>query len=840
MPKKTIRSRYQRRILDWLLDGGGTVSQASEALGIAMPHASLAMRQLRELGEVQRDDSASIRGAIHRLTPKGADHLLTDLVERVRQQASNIPDGMNAVVLSNDRSSIVLGVLSEPSSRLISLPRRSELLEQDIEFSSSGKGGGLWAVQRGSSIPWYSLSSLEPSTAPNVPVEGTLTAFATQSDRIGILRLRLLDSSVTWGVANGTWIRLDSQDSEGPSQLQLGEHAIGPVVGTSFVVRPEHGLYAHLPSSVDRNLLVSSLGNHAQLMTESLSFSSHRSLPIDILGPWMRKRHPRLSAAKRKTRLRSLTRWLLSGRGKQPHLNLRRALLADFGERTWKEHSNAIDVVLLEGISQHGATCIVEWMLESTSFDMVVEWPWAELDDAALMERLLASGRCRVLITSRGEAKEFSGKTALVLPTDQLATISYRPQESYDFRVQLKRTTSRSEPESTREGIPANADELLNWFHSGGMDESKLSSQNTELISSRQHIRKAMRMFPRGDSDFANSVEREEPLAAWIASPESERPSRWRRIANAIPNGWVDLVSVSDLDTISLVQAMTQTDTAWREQAVRQVINSVDSDSSLLVDIVSLLDVDAYKAMAAHVLLLLGRTHRRELDTILPKAATTWLDAPFNEEQVLSALFDATTYSFETNDELLQRFLRGSQVHPRGSILRTWSQAIDLLEKGAPISLDVMRTCINILPEHWWSTWALDWLDAQLSTAGGREWLAHHPKNWPGLIFRPKGEKLGLPGHPRQHPGYVEYPNLKLNLLMVPEGPGTAALMDVHDMVQRLENDGAVHNGRIHPLVGWLACDVEKWPDFSMEELLNGHHEIAKLLIGRAMLQRML
>ena len=49
-----------------------------------------------------------------------------------------------------------------------------------------------------------------------------------------------------------------------------------------------------------------------------------------------------------------------------------------------------------------------------------------------------------------------------------------------------------------------------------------------------------MRMFPRGDSDFANSVEREEPLAAWIAKPESRRPSRWRRIANAIPNGWVD------------------------------------------------------------------------------------------------------------------------------------------------------------------------------------------------------------------------------------------------------------------------------------------------------------
>ncbi len=142
MPKKTIRSRYQRRILDWLLDGGGTVSQASEILGIAMPHASLAMRQLREIGEVQRDDSSSIRGAIHRLTPSGADHLLQDLVERVRKNVGAIPTGMDAVVLSNDQSSIVLGVRSAPSSRLISLPRRTELLEHERDVFSSGKQGG--------------------------------------------------------------------------------------------------------------------------------------------------------------------------------------------------------------------------------------------------------------------------------------------------------------------------------------------------------------------------------------------------------------------------------------------------------------------------------------------------------------------------------------------------------------------------------------------------------------------------------------------------------------------------------------------------------------------------
>lgn len=839
MPKKTIRSRYQRRILDWLLDGGGTVSQVSSALGIAMPHASLAMRQLREMGEVQRDENASIRGAMHRLTALGSEHLLHDLVERVRRNTNTIPLGMDAVVLSNDRTSIVLGVLSAPESRLVCLPRRAKLLDPDREGTSSGNTGGLWAIQRGPDIHWISLTTFSPTTAPAEAVEGTLSAYANQTETIGILRLRLLDQSNSWGVANGTWIRLVSENIHGPSQLNIGEHTIGEVVGTTFPVRPEHGLYAHLPSAVDRTLLVSSLGNHAQIMTESLSFSNHRSLPIDILDPWMRKRHPRLSSTKRKARLRTLTRWLLSGRGKQPSLNLRRSLLADFGERKWKEHTTAIDVVLLDGISQHGATCIVEWMLESTTFDMVVEWLWSEIDDPDLMERLLASGRCRALITSRGEAKHFSSKTAIVQPTEQLAVISYRPQESCDFRVQLRRATSRAEPEATRDGIPAHALELLEWFQSGGMDEHVLSGQGIENMQVRQQIRQAMRMFPKGDSDFANRVERDAPLAAWIASPESERLTRWKRIGDVLPQGWVDLIPIQDLDAISLVKAMVRTETDWRQQAAREVVNAFDSNTALLVDLIPLLDDEVYKSMASYVVLLSSRRHHNELKSILPKAATVWLDAPYDEERTLNALFGPNSKTHAEDSSLLQRFLNGASVHPRGSILRTWSSAIALFRDKAPIPLDFMRTCINVLPEQWWSAWALDWLDSQLSTAGGREWLAHHPKNWPALLFRPKGERLGLPGHERQHGGYSQRTNLRLNLLMVPDGKASAALLDVHDMIQQLEQNGAVHQGRLHPLVGWLACDDETWPDFTMKELLNGDQDIAKLLIGRAMLRRM-
>ena len=56
-----IRSNYQRRILDWLSDGGGTVTEVSENLGILVPHVSATLKKLRETGDVVRDDQ-NLRG----------------------------------------------------------------------------------------------------------------------------------------------------------------------------------------------------------------------------------------------------------------------------------------------------------------------------------------------------------------------------------------------------------------------------------------------------------------------------------------------------------------------------------------------------------------------------------------------------------------------------------------------------------------------------------------------------------------------------------------------------------------------------------------------------------
>jgi len=798
----------------------------------------LAMRHLREAGEVQRDDGASIRGAVHRLTEQGAQRLLMDLVGRLKKHTRQIPEGKNAVVLSSDGTSIVLGILQSPESRLFQLPRRTELMKSNTGEISIGKEGGLWAVQRGEKIHWFDLDNFESTSPPPETQEGTLTAWVNRDERVGVLRLRLLEQFEAWNVPDGAWIELNARSETGPSQLRLGEHNIGLVQGTSYQVSPERGLYAHLPSAVDRNLLVSSLGDRAQLMTESVAYAQDRSLPVDLVNTWMRRRHPRLSNVKRNARVRSLKRWLLSGRGQQPNLNLRRSLLADFGDRNWSEQSEAVDVILLEGVSQNGAACIIEWLLESTTLDCIVEWPWAGGNEQHLLDRLLASGRCRALITSRGEPLNLSSKTSMLHGTPQLAVVSYRLHNLLELNIQLDRSNVRTEPEASRQLLPQTAVELLDWHRSGGMDERILTDISQEEPQYVALVRKAMRLYPNGDSTFSNSIERTNPLASWIASPMMERNSRWQRLHTILPQGWVDLLEPQSMDINSLINGMARTSSEWKERAFSVLAMRLSNENSLLLDVAKMLEDSSCGSIAAHLILITSPYFDEEMDMLLSDASSVWLDAPYRPEDVLMVLFPPSLEFSNARKLLFEQYLKAGQVHPRGSILWAWSNAVIRMRENTPLSLDLIRSCMNVLPSQWWSAWAFDWLGLQLSTSSGREWLATHPLSWPSLLARPKGERVGMPGIPRTHSGFIPNQELMINLLMVPEGEGKAALMDVYDMIQSLEAERPVHQGRIHPLVGWLAKEASEWPIFSSDELFQGDSEVSALLIGRAMIQR--
>ena len=573
-------------------------------------------------------------------------------------------------------------------------------------------------------------------------------------------------------------------------------------------------------------------------MTESVAYAQDRSLPVDLVNTWMRRRHPRLSNVKRNARVRSLKRWLLSGRGQQPNLNLRRSLLADFGDRNWSEQSEAVDVILLEGVSQNGAACIIEWLLESTTLDCIVEWPWAGGNEQHLLDRLLASGRCRALITSRGEPLNLSSKTSMLHGTPQLAVVSYRLHNLLELNIQLDRSNVRTEPEASRQLLPQTAVELLDWHRSGGMDERILTDISQEEPQYVALVRKAMRLYPNGDSTFSNSIERTNPLASWIASPMMERNSRWQRLHTILPQGWVDLLEPQSMDINSLINGMARTSSEWKERAFSVLAMRLSNENSLLLDVAKMLEDSSCGSIAAHLILITSPYFDEEMDMLLSDASSVWLDAPYRPEDVLMVLFPPSLEFSNARKLLFEQYLKAGQVHPRGSILWAWSNAVIRMRENTPLSLDLIRSCMNVLPSQWWSAWAFDWLGLQLSTSSGREWLATHPLSWPSLLARPKGERVGMPGIPRTHSGFIPNQELMINLLMVPEGEGKAALMDVYDMIQSLEAERPVHQGRIHPLVGWLAKEASEWPIFSSDELFQGDSEVSALLIGRAMIQR--
>ena len=143
MSGSRIRSGHQRRVLNWLMDGGGTVSEIADSLQLRMPHASLALRQLRERQEVSRDEQGSIRGAIHRLNEVGRSRLAEDALARTRALITQIPPQAEALVLGQDGAHLLLGYVKPPQSRLLSLPNQGlSSHEHTPSFSNGRQGGG--------------------------------------------------------------------------------------------------------------------------------------------------------------------------------------------------------------------------------------------------------------------------------------------------------------------------------------------------------------------------------------------------------------------------------------------------------------------------------------------------------------------------------------------------------------------------------------------------------------------------------------------------------------------------------------------------------------------------
>ena len=108
MSSRRLRSRTQRRILNWLLDYSGSLTEISTALTIRTPHTSLALSELRKRNLVHRDDTHGIRGAIHSITEHGRDLLEQDCLTLYKKYSGNLESDYDGIVLESKGTDLLL------------------------------------------------------------------------------------------------------------------------------------------------------------------------------------------------------------------------------------------------------------------------------------------------------------------------------------------------------------------------------------------------------------------------------------------------------------------------------------------------------------------------------------------------------------------------------------------------------------------------------------------------------------------------------------------------------------------------------------------------------------
>ena len=185
-----IRSTHERRILDWLADSSGTVSEVAGALKMRVPHASAAFKKLRQKGYVVRDLDANIRGAVHRLTESGTEKLMGDALSRAIKFCEEIPKDMDGVILAREGKQLLLGYTKHKHNGLISLPKYSFSNESSDLYDSSGTEGAGWVVTRGGGMLWYNLDTLE-KVEPLERNSQSIVNWSDNSRTIGIVRARI-------------------------------------------------------------------------------------------------------------------------------------------------------------------------------------------------------------------------------------------------------------------------------------------------------------------------------------------------------------------------------------------------------------------------------------------------------------------------------------------------------------------------------------------------------------------------------------------------------------------------------------------------------------------------
>ena len=843
-----IRSRYRRRLLNRLSEGGATVSVLARDIDLQIPHASAELRKLRNEGLVSSDLVAGSRGAYLNLTELGWNMIRSDEKSRA-MEALPLPSLPGKYcILDKDGSNLLMGISSIPKSPMVLIPDRPTDYENNSDDSIGNEGVRWnWAIFKEKDPRWFDLKSMKLTQAPPISIDpGKIDTYSPQSSVIGIIRANLVNEMSQLAMTFGTWYDMPKSRQKPPlneNTFHRGDWVLGECHKLSQEIRPKVPIVAILPDSLSRTMLIRTTRINSLVIANlgGLDLIGD-SYPLSSLDIWIQKAHPRLPDNELKRRVQSLKDRIMSTRKVRTDDSTWRKFRRDWGSQSFTVDESNLRNLDTRGLGDFALESLISWVISDEDRPPLV----LEIDEnfpESITSSIIIHPKLRILIKDKTCSIT---KSSNLLYNDILRPLPWlRLKTSNEEIVSLKLIDSLPNIVENNEDLSSLE---INPWKLIGLDKfysSKFESLDSGYISM---VKSAISQFPSGNEEWANQMEARYPLAAWIASPKATRWPRWQRLRDRLPNEWSILF---DIDHIPLERIAELTDQANEEildYFAERLGQKIREDSQTTIRTRPAVDfIEASPGtswVAAQFLTNAAWIPEALHEDLIKWSLEAWISSPPKKSlaalQGVSWLFSSGRNPNADFKKVLEKILFKAQNLPKDHDLKIWSSLVNYSVDGRELSKEELNLIIERLPYDWWAPISSDILLKMLSDEESNDWLFSQSYPWPALILRPIGESSNAPGLENlSHPGFnPEIYSLLVRRLRGRRGrdelPSSAdSLLDLLDAIESSIHSTPPLPGRTHSLSGWLAQPIEKWPDFSSQIIFDGDPIIGERLLSR-------
>ena len=843
-----IRSRYRRRLLNRLSEGGATVSVLARDIGLQVPHASAELRKLRNEGLVSSDLVAGSRGAYLHLTELGWNRIRSDEKSRALDALPLPSMPGKFCILDKDGSNLLMGISSIPKSPMILIPDRPPDHENNSDDSIGNEGVRWnWAVFKEKDPRWFDLQSMKVIQTPPISVDpGKIDTYSTQSSVIGIIRATLINEMSQLAMTLGTWYDMPKSRQKPPlneNTFHRGDWILGECHKLSQEIRPKVPIVAILSDSLSRTMLIRTTSINSLVIANLGGLDLMGDpYPLSSLDIWIQKAHPRLPEAELKRRVQSLKDRIMSTRKVRTDDSTWRKFRRDWGNQSFTIEESNIRNLDTRGLGNFALESLMSWVILDDNRPPLI----LEIDDnfpESKISSILIHPKLRILIKDK--------ICSITQSSNLLYNDSLRPLPWLRLKTSNEEIISLKLIDSLPTIVENNDDSLsleINPWKLVGLEKS-YDSESEELESGYiSMIKSAISQFPSGNEEWANQMEARYPLAAWIASPKATRWPRWQRLRERLPIEWLILF---DIDHIPLDRIAELADQANEEilgyfaERLGQKIREDNQTTIRTRPAVDFIEASPGTSWVAAQFLTNAAWIPEDLhDDLIQWSLEAWISSPPKKSlsalQGVSWLFSSGRNPNTDFNKVLEKIIFKAQSLPKDHDLKIWASLVNYSIDGRELSKQELNFIIERLPYDWWAPISSDILLKMLSNEESNEWLFSHPHPWPALVLRPIGELSNAPGLENlSHPGI----NLEIYPLLVrrlrgrrgrDELPNSAdSLLDLLDAIESSIDSTPPLTGRTHSLSGWLAQPIEKWPDFSSQIIFDGDPIIGERLLSR-------